>query len=229
MTQPFSASDLILDVRMAPIHFQRFDPHCGIVKDFTAQLLVRAELLGDDDPRRDAHRYAGFDTASHRDEEFVDVGVLTFSFIDRGAMLDEREDPQQVFDSHSADLFQLYLDLFDRDTDDLKPEVQDCLDDTTYPGSILYLAKLTVKPEFRGAQLGPAAVYTVLKQFRFAYDVAALYSMPIEFENPTDEQRDALAGMYADIGFLQVLGTENFMVQDRNLLQPGFPARALKR
>lgn len=198
------------------------DPHDGVLLPFNGELKLCLESIPDE--------LAAAHEAERDEEGCITVGTVEATIIDQGAMLNRGADPFDVFESYSQDMHELYCDLFKGDTGSFKPAVE-ALTDGMFVSRLLYVESLFVRPEFRGHQLGLAAVYALMHSAAANCDMAALYASPFwqDGEGRTLEPKEvrkgqaALAKMYESIGFQKVRGAKALMLANLQYIQQPFP------
>lgn len=199
------------------------DPYDGILLPFDGDLKLSTDFLPE--------ALAAAHDADVDEHGYLTVGQIGATVFDHGAMLNRGEHPFDVFDSHSQGMHEFYCDIFKGSTDAFKDSVEE-ITEHGYVSRLLYVDALTVRPEFRGHQLGLAAVYGLMHSAVANCNTAALYATPF-IEDDQGNRRDAkalqkgqkvLAKMYESIGFKKVRGVKNLMMVNLEYRKQPFPA-----
>lgn len=216
-----------LDIDLAPqrVSLMTGDPCDGILLPFDGALKLNLEFVPEE--------LAAAHEADADNEGCITVGEIGATVCDLGAMLNRGEHPSDVFDSHSQSKHEFYCDIFKGSSSDFKASVE-AITEGSFVSRLLYIEALRIRPEFRGYQLGLAAVYGLMHSAAANATAAALYATPF-VQDDEGNRRDsraisqgaaALAKMYESIGFKKVRGATNLMMVNLEYRQQPFPVKA---
>jgi hypothetical protein len=118
---------------------------------------------------------------AHVDEDAVEAGTVTFSIVRLNLARELGEDLLDVFDAHDQELTDLYGELFDVESQELRPEVDEQLDGAPL-GDLLFISTIEVLPEFRGQDAGVRAAAQIIDLFGSDCGLVVLRPYPLQFD-----------------------------------------------
>ncbi len=201
----YTAADLLLDVCV--------DCHIGATSDTDSDVFLthHAKLLL---PRALVDERSSAEPLTiDALQDAVVVGELNFDIVDAGA-IPESACPADVFEQHSAEHERLYWALYENAYLHPTASARKALRGASADGSFLVVTELWVAPGFPAAELGLAAVHTVVRRFARGCAFAAVAAPP--------KGRTVPALEYAKLGFERVRGGEGLLVRPHAALLPGF-------
>lgn len=203
----FAPADISLAVPPTHISFERSSPYDNILQCHTATIQ--------------AYNFEG-----PEDTDYLPVGRLSFGILDVGQALNERESLYEVCDAHSSQYHSLHARLF-ATNGNLKTVVSNAIGGVSCDLGVIYVEALFIEPEHRGAKLGLAALYALMRGFSRGCGLVVLNASPLQSGDglPTTELIKAQAALrkhYAQIGFNRI-GKSTFMGLSLDYRLPKFP------
>ena len=179
------------------------------------------------------------------EEKAINLGAFSCKLIDGDSAINDRMSLHDVFD-HEKSTFDIYEDLYDFDTGDLREDVTRMVFGPysyAFNSNLLVLDRLVIYPEHRGNGLGLLVLRGLMAEFSSFASLVVMKPYPLQFEGKTGPSYEPLEGLprehwglnsykgrltksraqlrrhYAKLGFILVPKTE-YMVRDAQIPLP---------
>jgi GNAT superfamily N-acetyltransferase len=186
-------------------------------RDYRYCTLTFAEqrvMLDDNEPSRYLMHWNGtIDWHPPRGERVDSIGAFSLYLVDCDSAINDRKSVFDVFDS-AQQTMDLFEDLFDVDTDELKMRVAEIAFGTGYAisSNVLLFDRLVIYPAHRGRGVGLLALRALMHHFRSFAGIMVMKPFPLQFEGSAPTE-------------LSGLGRENWALENFKKKRPAATAR----
>lgn len=152
-------------------------------------------------------------------DEDVEAGEITVQYLDVWRAKAAGLSIWDLFDTTSRTGNAAYPAVWDAEAQEYKPEITDAL--SGY--NVLIIDTVQIKPEFRGRNLGLAAIDTTVNRFGHDCALVIIKPYPINAYDLTGDQIEqgakSLSAYYARLGFVKIPNSD-LMALDLDLFRP---------
>jgi GNAT superfamily N-acetyltransferase len=158
------------------------------------------------------------------DDEEQKIGTISIYMVERGRAQDEGESLFEIMDCLNADSCDCFENLFDSETEELKPEVTHlCSEDRQFQHDLMLIERLELIPEHRGQGIGKSVALRIIQKFGTNCGVIACKPFPLQFtglsardKQPTGKSvaQKKVREFWQGVGFVRLPGTEYYVWPD---------------
>jgi GNAT superfamily N-acetyltransferase len=152
------------------------------------------------------------------------IGNVVIYLVERGRVLNEGISLFEVMDCLDGDSCDCFANLFDQESEQLKPEVERLLSENrAFQNDIMLIERLELKPEYRGQGLGKEIASRVIQKFGQNSSVIACVPVPLQFTGlgPGDKEpkgnrlaQQRVRKFWDGVGFVRVPRSDYYIWPD---------------
>jgi GNAT superfamily N-acetyltransferase len=152
------------------------------------------------------------------------IGNLTVYLVERGRVLNEGISLFDVMDCLDGDSCDCFANLFDHESEQLKPEVERMLsEDRACLIDMMLIERLELHPEFRGQGLGKAIALRAIQKLGANCGVITCVPVPLQFTGlgPNDPSpkgmrlaQQRVRGFWEGVGFVRIPASDYYIWPD---------------
>jgi GNAT superfamily N-acetyltransferase len=179
----------------------------------------------------DDHNPSDFITVYHgiiiemmTDEHERTIGKLTLYIVERGRVLNDGISLFEVMDCLDGDSCDCFGNLFDSETEELKPKVDRVLsEDRAIQADIMLINRLELEPQYRGRGIGKEVTLRVIQNFGANCGVITCIPIPLQFTGlgPKDRRpkgkrlaQQRVRAFWEGVGFVRLPGSHYYIWPD---------------
>jgi GNAT superfamily N-acetyltransferase len=190
----------------------------------TFRLEFNASISQDDGEPDDFITVYRGDVIAIGDDDEQKIGIVSIYMVERGRALDEGQSLFEIMDCLDADSYDCFENLFDSETEELKPQVTHlCSEDRQFQHDLMLIERLELIPDYRGQGIGKAVALRVIQKLGTNCGVIACKPFPLQFaglsakdKQPTGERaaQKKVREFWQVVGFVRLPGTEYYVWPD---------------
>jgi GNAT superfamily N-acetyltransferase len=152
------------------------------------------------------------------------IGTLTLYMVERGRAMNEQVSLFDVMDCLDGDSCDCFANLFDSETEQLKPEVEHLISDNrATQWDIMLIERLELNPEYRGRGLGKDIALRAIQKFGENCGIITCVPVPLQFSglDPKDEKPKGMRvaqrrvrGFWESVGFVRIPRSDYYIWPD---------------
>jgi GNAT superfamily N-acetyltransferase len=168
--------------------------------------------------------YHGYIIGMMDDDSERTIGKLIVYLVERGRVLNEGVSLFDVMDCLDGDSCDCFANLFDSDTEELKPEVERLLSgNRAFQSDMMLIEQLELDPEYRGHGMGKEIALRAIEKFGANCGVITCVPVPLQFTGlgPRDKEprekrlaQQRVRQFWEGVGFLRLRGSEYYIWPD---------------
>ena len=148
------------------------------------------------------------------DESEQKIGNLTVYMVERGRVLNEGMSLFEVMDCLDGDSCDCFANLFDHETEQLKPEVERLISENrAFQSDMMLIERLELDPEYRGRGIGKEVALRTIQKLGANCGVITCVPVPLQFtglgpkeKKPAGERlaQQRVRLFWAGVGFVRL-------------------------
>jgi|GEM_PF-4228105 len=149
------------------------------------------------------------------------IGKLIVYLVERGRVLNEGISLFDVMDCLDGDSCDCFANLFDEDTEELKPEVERLLSENrVFQSDVMLIERLELNAEYRGRGLGKEIALRAIEKFGANCGVITCVPVPLQFTGlgPKDKvpgrkrlAQQRVRRFWEGVGFVRLRGSDYYI------------------
>ena len=165
--------------------------------------------------------YHGNIVGMMEDDNERTIGKLIVYLVERGRVLNEGISLFDVMDCLNGDSCDCFANLFDVDTEELKPEVERLVSgDRAFQADMMLIEQLELNSEYRGRGLGKEIALRAIEKFGANCGVITCVPVPLQFTGlaardkaPTGKRlaQQRVRQFWEGVGFVRLRGSDYYI------------------
>jgi len=129
--------------------------------------------------------YDGSIIETNDDDVEQKIGKLSIYVVQCGRVLNEGASLFEVMDCLDGDSYDCFANLFDHETEQLKPQVERLLsEERTFEADLMLIDQVELNPDYRGQGLGKEIILRVIRRLGTNCRVITCMPFPLQYTNP---------------------------------------------
>ncbi|MDE1177105.1 MAG: hypothetical protein PW789_10955 [Edaphobacter sp.] len=155
------------------------------------------------------------------DDSEQEIGTVVVYMIERSRVPNEGMSLFEVMDCLDGDSCDCFANLFDQESEQLKPEVERLLSENrAFQHDMMLIERLELKPDYRGRGLGNEIASRVIQKFGQNCSVITCVPVPLQFtglgprdKEPTGKRsaQQRVRKFWEGVGFLRLAGSDYYI------------------
>jgi GNAT superfamily N-acetyltransferase len=155
------------------------------------------------------------------DDSEREIGKVVVYLVERGRVLNEEISLFEVMDCLDGDSCDCFANLFDQESEQLKPAVERLLSENrAFQNDMMLIERLELKPEYRGQGLGKEIASRVIQKFGENCSVITCVPVPLQFtwlglreKEPKGKRlaQQRVRKFWEGVGFVRLPGSDYYI------------------
>jgi GNAT superfamily N-acetyltransferase len=152
------------------------------------------------------------------------IGKIILYLVERGRALNDGESLFDVMDCLDGDSCDCFANLFDHETEELKPEVERLLSENrAFQSDMMLIERLELDPDYRGQEMGKKIALRAIQKFGDNCGVITCLPVPLQFTGlgPRDKEpkgkrlaQQRIRKFWEGVGFVRLPRSDYYIWPD---------------